>query len=80
MPKQLVLPRKGFYEPSSLNKRKQTEISESKEGTSKMHRQDSEPSRSYLDLNKPVEEGDEGVNDNDRESESITENKETWVK
>jgi len=80
MPKQLVLPRKGFYEPSSLNKRKQTEISESKEGTSKMHRQDSEPSRSYLDLNKPVEEGDEGVNDNDQESESITENKETWVK
>ncbi|ESW26442.1 hypothetical protein PHAVU_003G120100 [Phaseolus vulgaris] len=74
-----ILEAKSFYEPSSLNKRKQTEISESKEGTSKMHRQDSEPSRSYLDLNKPVEEGDEGVNDNDQESESITENKETWA-
>ncbi|ESW14200.1 hypothetical protein PHAVU_008G261000 [Phaseolus vulgaris] len=75
-----VVPRKGFSKSSSLNKRKQTDISESKKGTtSKMQRQDSETSRSYLDLNMPVEESDEGVNDNDQESESVTENTDTWL-
>jgi len=75
-----VVPRKGFSKSSSLNKRKHSDISESKKGTtSKMQRQDSETSRSYLDLNMPVEESDEGVSDNDKESESITENTDTWL-
>ncbi|CAJ1970642.1 unnamed protein product [Sphenostylis stenocarpa] len=75
-----VVPRKGFSKSSSLNKRKQTDLSDSKEGTtSKMQRQDSKASRSYLDLNMPVEEGDEGVNDNDQESEYITDNTDTWL-
>ncbi|XP_014504644.1 protein SMAX1-LIKE 6 isoform X2 [Vigna radiata var. radiata] len=75
-----VVPRKGFSKSSSLNKRKQTDTSDSKKGTaSKMQRHDSESSRSYLDLNMPVEESDEDVNDNDQESESITENTDTWL-
>ncbi|BAT81534.1 hypothetical protein VIGAN_03127800 [Vigna angularis var. angularis] len=75
-----VVASKGFSKSSSLNKRKQTDTSDSKKGTaSKMQRQDSESSRSYLDLNMPVEESDEGVNDNDQESESITENTDTWL-
>ncbi|RZB69807.1 protein SMAX1-LIKE 6-like isoform X2 [Glycine soja] len=74
-----VVPGKGFSKSSSLNKRKQADISDSKEGaTSKMQKQDSEASRSYLDLNMPVEEGEEGVND-DHESESITENTDAWL-
>ncbi|RDX57900.1 Protein SMAX1-LIKE 7, partial [Mucuna pruriens] len=75
-----VVSRKGFSRTSFLNKRKQVETSESKEGaTSKMQKQDSEASRSYLDLNMPVEEGEEGVNDTDHESESITENTDAWL-
>ncbi|TKY56474.1 Chaperone protein ClpB [Spatholobus suberectus] len=59
-----VVPRKGFSKSSSLNKRKQADVSDSKEGaTSKMQKQDSEASRSYLDLNMPVEEGEEGINE-----------------
>ncbi|KAG4966363.1 hypothetical protein JHK85_041338 [Glycine max] len=74
-----VVPGKGFSKSSSLNKRKQADISDSKEGaTSKMQKQDSEASRSYLDLNMPVEDGEEGVND-DHESESITENTDAWL-
>jgi len=76
-----VVPRKGFSKSSSLNKRKQTDTSDSNKGTTrKMQKQDSESSRSYLDLNMPVEENDEGVNDNDndQESESITENTNNW--
>ncbi|KAL5125117.1 Protein SMAX1-LIKE 6 [Glycine soja] len=75
-----VVPRKGFSKSSSLNKRKQADISDSKEGaTSKMQKQDSEASRSFLDLNMPVEEGEEGVNDNDHESESMSENTDAWL-
>ncbi|KAL2317492.1 hypothetical protein Fmac_031368 [Flemingia macrophylla] len=75
-----VVARKGFSKSSSGNKRKQDDVSDSKGAeTSKMQKQDSEASRSYLDLNMPVEEGEEGINDNDRESESITENTDAWL-
>lgn len=75
-----VVPRKGVSKSSPGNKRKQADISDSKEeATSKIQKQDSEASRSYLDLNMPVEEGEESINDNDHESESKTENTDAWL-
>lgn len=75
-----VAPRKGLSKSSYLNKRKQADTSDSMGGAkSKMQKQDSEASRSFLDLNMPVEEGEESINDSDHESESITENTNTWL-
>ncbi|XP_061347170.1 protein SMAX1-LIKE 6-like isoform X2 [Gastrolobium bilobum] len=76
-----VVPRKLFSKPSILNKRKQADSSDSKEGatTFKMQKQFREASRSYLDLNIPVEEGEEGINDNEHESESLVENSDAWL-
>ncbi|KAK7385530.1 hypothetical protein VNO78_31252 [Psophocarpus tetragonolobus] len=73
-----VVPTKGFSKSSSLNKRKQACSSDYKVGaTSKMQKQDNEASRSYLDLNMPVEEVEES--DNDHESESVTETTDAWL-
>ncbi|KAK7321353.1 hypothetical protein VNO77_31917 [Canavalia gladiata] len=73
-----VVPRKGISKATFLNKRKQADSSDSKEGaTCKMQKQVSEASRSYLDLNIPVEEGEEGLNDH--ESKCVMENEEAWL-
>ena len=72
-----VVLRKGFSKPPFLHKRKQADSSDSKEGgTCKIQKQVREASRSYLDLNMPLEEAEEGINDNDHESESLVENSE----
>ncbi|KAK7300941.1 hypothetical protein RJT34_11794 [Clitoria ternatea] len=75
-----IVPRKGFSKPSFLNKRKQADGGHSKEeAPCKMQKQVSEASRSFLDLNMPVEEGEEGINDNEHESESTVDSKDTWL-
>ncbi|KAK2430320.1 Double Clp-N motif-containing P-loop nucleoside triphosphate hydrolase superfamily protein [Trifolium repens] len=74
-----IVPRKGFSKPSFPNKRKQADTSDIKEGaTSKMQKQVRETSMSNLDLNMPLEEGEEGMNDNDLERETVVENSDSW--
>ncbi|XP_027329540.1 protein SMAX1-LIKE 6-like [Abrus precatorius] len=75
----IVIPRKGISKSSFLNKRRQADSSDSMEGaTCKMQKQVSDASRLGLDLNMPVEEGEEGINDNDHERESTVETSEAW--
>ncbi|XP_057442263.1 protein SMAX1-LIKE 6-like [Lotus japonicus] len=72
-----VVPREKISKPSFLNKRKQVDSSDSIVGTTcKMQKQVSETSRTHLDLNMPLEEGEEGINDSvsDYENESRAEN------
>ncbi|XP_061374755.1 protein SMAX1-LIKE 6-like [Gastrolobium bilobum] len=75
-----VVRRKGTSKPTFLNKRKLVESSDSKEkATCKTMKQIGEATRSYLDLNMPLEEVEEGNNFNDHGSESAVENSETWL-
>jgi hypothetical protein len=74
-----IVPRKGFSKPSFPNKRKQADTSDIKEGaTSKMQKQVRETSMSNLDLNMPLEEGEEGMDNNDLERETVVENSDSW--
>ncbi|MCI17198.1 ATP-dependent Clp protease ATP-binding subunit clpL, partial [Trifolium medium] len=74
-----IVPRKGFSKPSFPNKRKQADTSDIKEGaTSKMQKKVHETSMSNLDLNMPLEEGEEGMDDNDLEREIVVENSDSW--
>ncbi|KAI4347262.1 hypothetical protein L6164_008086 [Bauhinia variegata] len=63
--------------PTSSNKRKLLESSQSsKQGTvSKIQRGDLDTSRSYLDLNMPLQEAEEDINQNDPQSQSS----EAWL-
>ncbi|XP_027335375.1 protein SMAX1-LIKE 6 [Abrus precatorius] len=75
-----VAQKKGSSETIFLTKRKQIECAEFKEKAScKTLKQVEEASRSYLDLNMPLEEVEEGNDYNDHESESIVENPEAWL-
>ncbi|XP_058763815.1 protein SMAX1-LIKE 7-like [Vicia villosa] len=75
-----IVSRKGFSKPSFPNKRKQVDISDFKEEetTSKMQKQVCETSIPNLDLNMPLEEHEEGMNDNDREHKSVVDNSDSW--
>ncbi|CAI8585841.1 unnamed protein product [Vicia faba] len=75
-----IVPRKGFSKPSFLNKRKQVGTSDFKERTtSKMQKHVSETSIPNLDLNMPLEEDEEGTNDDDdRERKSVVDNLDSW--
>ncbi|KAK7275997.1 hypothetical protein RIF29_17126 [Crotalaria pallida] len=75
-----VVSRKGYSKPTFLNKRKLADGSGwREEASSKRQKQDSEASRSYLDLNMPVEEVEELINDNDHESKSVVKDSESWL-
>ncbi|TKY47158.1 Chaperone protein ClpB [Spatholobus suberectus] len=75
-----VAQRKGTSKTTLLNKRKLIESGDSKEKAScKTLKQVKDASWSYLDLNMPLEEVEEGNNYNDYESESIVENSGTWL-
>lgn len=71
-----VAQRKGSFKATFLNKRKRSEGNDSKCKTQKQVR---EASRSYLDLNMPLEEVDEDNNDSDCENQSMVENSEAWL-
>lgn len=75
-----IVPIKGFSESSFPNKRKQADTSDFKEGTtsSKMQKQVSKKSMCCLDLNMPLEEGEEGTDDNDHEHENVAEKSDSW--
>ncbi|CAL5189654.1 unnamed protein product [Lathyrus oleraceus] len=74
-----IVPRKGFSKASFLNKRKQIDTSEFKEGTtSKMQKQVSKTPMPNLDLNMPLEEDEEGMNDNDCEHKSVMDSSDSW--
>ncbi|XP_020213116.1 protein SMAX1-LIKE 7 [Cajanus cajan] len=74
-----VAHRKGTTK-TFLNKRKLIESGGSKEKAScKTLKQVKEASRSYLDLNMPLEEVEEGNNYNDYESESTVEDSGAWL-
>ncbi|KAK7305404.1 hypothetical protein VNO77_43310 [Canavalia gladiata] len=71
---------KGTSKIPFLNKRKQIESGDSKDKAScKTLKQVREASRSYLDLNMPLEEVEEGNTYNDYESEFIVENSQAWL-
>ncbi|CAJ2652534.1 unnamed protein product [Trifolium pratense] len=73
-----IVPIKGFSKPFP-NKRKQADTSDMKEGaTTKMQKQARETSMSNLDLNLPLEEGEEGMDNNDLEREIVVENSDSW--
>ncbi|KAK7289822.1 hypothetical protein RIF29_03786 [Crotalaria pallida] len=75
-----VAPRKETSKPSYLNKRKLVESIDFKEkATCKTPKQVPETSRSYLDLNMPLEEVDEDSNYNDHQIESLVEKSEVWL-
>ncbi|XP_057724502.1 protein SMAX1-LIKE 6-like [Arachis stenosperma] len=67
-----VIRGKGSSKPPFLSKRKQADTNDSKEvgNTCKMQKQVREKSRSYLDLNMPLNEAEECINDNDNEMEN----------
>ncbi|XP_054798882.1 protein SMAX1-LIKE 6-like [Prosopis cineraria] len=71
-PNVIVTPSKGSSKQTFLNKRKQVEISDNKEWgtTSKIQKQVQDASRSYLDLNMPVEEFEDDMDHNDSVGES----------
>ncbi|KAK7387235.1 hypothetical protein VNO78_27867 [Psophocarpus tetragonolobus] len=75
-----VAQRKGISKTAFLNKRKLIDSGDSKEKAScKTLKQVKETSRSYLDLNMPLEEVEEGSDWNDYESESIVEKYGAWL-
>ncbi|ESW18766.1 hypothetical protein PHAVU_006G068500 [Phaseolus vulgaris] len=75
-----VAQRKGTSKTTILNKRKLVESGDSAEKAScKTLKQVMEASRSYLDLNMPLEEVEEDNNYNDYETESIVENCGSWL-
>ncbi|KAE9596044.1 hypothetical protein Lal_00031204 [Lupinus albus] len=75
-----VVPRKGYSKSPFLNKRKQNDGSECREGAScKTQKQASETSRSYLDLNMPVEDTEEVIDDHDHGSESVVKETGAWL-
>lgn len=76
-----IVRRKGFSKPSFMNKRKRADTSDFKEGAaSKMQKQVCETSMSCLDLNMPLDEGEEGMDedDNDHERDFVVENSDSW--
>lgn len=71
---------KGTFKTTFLSKRKLIESGDSKEKAScKTLKQVKEASRSFLDLNMPLEEVEEDNNYNDYERESIVENTGAWL-
>lgn len=77
-----IAPRKGTSVQNFLNKRKLFEICDYKEqaSTSKIHKQIQEASRSYLDLNMPLQEVEEDIDHNDHEGESLVQSSEAWLR
>ncbi|KAK9940784.1 hypothetical protein M0R45_017425 [Rubus argutus] len=73
-----IAPREGTLNRSSANKRKLIDSSAFIEQTCEQKRAN-KASRSFLDLNLPVEEIDEGMNSGDYDSDSISENSEAWM-
>ncbi|XP_062011541.1 protein SMAX1-LIKE 7-like [Rosa rugosa] len=74
-----IAPREGSLNSSSVNKRKLIDSSASIEETSELQKRGNKASRSFLDLNLPVDEIDEGMNCGDYDSDSISENSEAWM-
>ncbi|RZB80883.1 protein SMAX1-LIKE 7-like isoform X1 [Glycine soja] len=75
-----VAERKGKSKTTFLSKRKLIESGDLKDkAPCKTLKPVREASRSYLDLNMPLEEVEEGNNYNDDESESIVENSGAWL-
>ncbi|KAG2669955.1 hypothetical protein I3760_14G060800 [Carya illinoinensis] len=75
-----VTPQKGVSNPSSVNKRKLTETCDSltQDETFEMQKR-VQMSRSYLDLNLPVDDLSENVDNGDSDSDSIRTNTEAWL-
>lgn len=74
-----IASREGTLNSSSVNKRKLIDSSAAIEETSELQKRGNKASRSFLDLNLPVEEIDEGMNCGDYDSDSISENSEAWM-
>ncbi|KAL6204415.1 hypothetical protein ACLB2K_021683 [Fragaria x ananassa] len=74
-----IASREGALNSSSVNKRKLIDSSAAIEETSELQKRGNKASRSFLDLNLPVEEIDEGMNCGDYDSDSISENSEAWM-
>ncbi|XP_050368203.1 protein SMAX1-LIKE 6 [Argentina anserina] len=74
-----ITPQEGISNPSSVNKRKLIDSSASIEETSDLQKRGNKASRSFLDLNLPVQEIDEGMHCGDYDSDSISENAEAWM-
>ncbi|MED6112714.1 hypothetical protein PIB30_064057 [Stylosanthes scabra] len=72
IPNVKVICGKGFSKPPFLSKRKQADTSDSKEegNTCKVQKQVRDETRSYLDLNMPLDEADGCINDNHNEMEN----------
>ncbi|KAI9091594.1 hypothetical protein K1719_028037 [Acacia pycnantha] len=80
-PNVIVTPRKGSSKQTFLNKRKQNEISDDQEQatSSKIQKQVRDSSRSFLDLNMPVEEVEDDMDHNDNASQSRHEGSQAWL-
>ncbi|KAK4278568.1 hypothetical protein QN277_016399 [Acacia crassicarpa] len=80
-PNVVVTPRKGSSKQTFLNKRKEIEISDDQQQatSSKIQKQVQDSSRSFLDLNVPVEEVEDDMDHNDNASQSRHEGSQAWL-
>nr|XP_048324167.1 protein SMAX1-LIKE 6 [Ziziphus jujuba var. spinosa] len=74
-----VTAREGTSNLSSVNKRKLNDTNGSTDQTFEIQKRVQKASRSFLDLNLPVEEIEENIDCEDSESDSISDSSEAWL-